>query len=689
MLTPTGVTAEQYWDAIKAGNPTHVRITFTEQEIVLGDQDIEYNTGITLTDVFNGDMDLVFGQTISKQITIGILNSERIADLVWTGEFKLEMGVEIGDPAVTYWQTVGYFSGERPNNVTATNVINFTAYDRMKMFEILADDFPKLVQFPATTQDIYDALCLFVGLQNDAGDELVNIMDRTYDEMPAEFEGYTCRDVLSWIAEANGCYAKINGAGHVQLVWFTDNSDHVISTNEEYDVESIDVYEGITWDDAEDLTWDEIDELPWEQVSGSMEEYKIDQISVLQLSSDMQVDYPNSFGQNKYMIVDNPFLAVGSDQERTEYIAPLFERVNQFSGYIPVTADCIGCWLVEAGDIVTIDVYGHSLPIPIFMKTMRWNGGTHDSYETTGNKKRPVYTNDKNKEKVLSANAIKMQVKGKYYDRMNGIVIDEDGVEITGDKSIVLDSQGSVLIHAGHEYDKWNFDAEGLVFEGHAVDGEDQPKADAVRFGISPLTGEQVPETECGIFPSYNRDADYADLFLKVWMKRYNAGIDKPEGAIVHMMAIDTDDDEYPDEGSQICIYPERTFSDAYSGCIGTRSNIWRHIYCETIHFAFDDHLSSRELKDNINPLKDYGSAIDKLKPVSFMYKTESKRKNGRTSYGLVYEDTVDVMPEICSSDHGVGTISYMSLIPILLTEVQNLRKRVAELEKRVKGDEK
>ena len=39
MITPSGVTSAVYWNAIKAGNPQHIRITFLGQGIVLDDSD--------------------------------------------------------------------------------------------------------------------------------------------------------------------------------------------------------------------------------------------------------------------------------------------------------------------------------------------------------------------------------------------------------------------------------------------------------------------------------------------------------------------------------------------------------------------------------------------------------------------------------------------------------------------------
>jgi len=90
---------------------------------------------------------------------------------------------------------------------------------------------------------------------------------------------------------------------------------------------------------------------------------------------------------------------------------------------------------------------------------------------------------------------------------------------------------------------------------------------------------------------------------------------------------------------------------------------------------------SSREKKKNIIPLNSFGEAIDKLKPVSFNYKNDSKAE---INYGLIYEDTINVLPYICETNENDildKTISYEKLIPILLKEIQDLRARVKALE--------
>ena len=94
---------------------------------------------------------------------------------------------------------------------------------------------------------------------------------------------------------------------------------------------------------------------------------------------------------------------------------------------------------------------------------------------------------------------------------------------------------------------------------------------------------------------------------------------------------------------------------------------------------------SSRDIKYDIKPIEQAGERLDELQPVSFKYYNDEKR---RTHLGLIYEDTIGIMPEICTVVERDGTkaISYIELVPILLKEIQELRSRVKALEEKEEG---
>nr|WQM86872.1 hypothetical protein [Marseillevirus cajuinensis] len=86
---------------------------------------------------------------------------------------------------------------------------------------------------------------------------------------------------------------------------------------------------------------------------------------------------------------------------------------------------------------------------------------------------------------------------------------------------------------------------------------------------------------------------------------------------------------------------------------------------------------SSRRFKQDIEDL-----AVDTSKLHDLSLKTYKYKKDGKQDYGLIAEDTYDVLPEIVTLDaegkpHG---IKHLTLAMLLLAEIQNLRKELREL---------
>ena len=93
---------------------------------------------------------------------------------------------------------------------------------------------------------------------------------------------------------------------------------------------------------------------------------------------------------------------------------------------------------------------------------------------------------------------------------------------------------------------------------------------------------------------------------------------------------------------------------------------------------------SDRRLKENIFPADDAGSVIDAIEIVKHDWK-----EGGHVRYGVVAQDLHEVAPEAVSPGDPDDVeklkrswgVDYSKLVPILVKEVQSLRKRVAELE--------
>ncbi len=107
-------------------------------------------------------------------------------------------------------------------------------------------------------------------------------------------------------------------------------------------------------------------------------------------------------------------------------------------------------------------------------------------------------------------------------------------------------------------------------------------------------------------------------------------------------------------------------------------------ITANRVQYLFLEQTSSRDVKHDIRDMEPPGDRLDQLRPVTFVYDDDPEE---RTRYGLIYEDTEPVLPEICTGDEGSKAINYVELIPMLLREIQELRARVKALEEREGGN--
>src|SRR5690606_20479654 len=90
---------------------------------------------------------------------------------------------------------------------------------------------------------------------------------------------------------------------------------------------------------------------------------------------------------------------------------------------------------------------------------------------------------------------------------------------------------------------------------------------------------------------------------------------------------------------------------------------------------------SSRSYKSGIERYTIAPDLLDRMQPVTFEYRTMP----GRRHIGLIAEDMQPLVPEAVFIGAGGSNsgIDYMQLVPVLIAELQQLRRRVAALEAR------
>jgi len=89
---------------------------------------------------------------------------------------------------------------------------------------------------------------------------------------------------------------------------------------------------------------------------------------------------------------------------------------------------------------------------------------------------------------------------------------------------------------------------------------------------------------------------------------------------------------------------------------------------------------SSRNYKKDIQTLETQTEKMLKLRPVSFVYKEDSKNAK---QFGLIAEEVGEIYPELIryDGDGNIRTIDYMQLIPLLLKQIQDLQLKLHEQE--------
>lgn len=339
-------------EAIRAHTEQDIKITFADNT-VLGKADVAITgDGVKITDILNGDTDYTFGKAVCKQVEMTLFNVDnKFNNFDFTQEFTLQIGVKVG--AAFQYVTVGVFKGERPDKVRG-KLIDFTAYDRMQKFEVSASDFIKNMTFPVTLGAVFSSLCAAVGVEPITTTFTNSTKNFTFN--PFSTSDYTAREVLAWIAEAAGCYSRINADGKVELNTFTTNSYKILKTDR------------------------------FEMSESEFETPVIGKLECYTSYGDQLVTAGT--GTNTYVISDNPFLYIENDTEipaLQPYVNAIFAKASLFPAYSPIAVRAEWYPEIKCGDIITVvNDYDEVKTLPIFSQTIKWNGFGKVEYESTG-----------------------------------------------------------------------------------------------------------------------------------------------------------------------------------------------------------------------------------------------------------------------------------------------------------------
>ena len=233
-----------------------------------------------------------------QEFTIASAFSDYIEAEIWADPDG-SLQITAGD-ALTYYRQddagnrtkVGVFYAEKPTR-TKRNSYKVTAYDTMSKLDA---DFSgwlhaNQAQFPKTIWQLVQLACQRAGVALASSSLPIN---GNYSVQAFYADDLTCRQIISWAAEAAGCYAHMNADGKLQFLTYTDKR----STAK------------ITPDGVSNSTAYYADSLSYEDYTVKA----IEKVQIRQSDSDVGVIYPDSTtATNTYAVQGNLLLTTGTE----------------------------------------------------------------------------------------------------------------------------------------------------------------------------------------------------------------------------------------------------------------------------------------------------------------------------------------------------------------------------------------
>ena len=343
-----------------------------------------------------------------QEFTIGSAFSDYIEAEIWADPGG-SLQITAGD-ALTYYRQddagsrtkVGVFYAEKPTR-TKRNSYKVTAYDTMSKLDT---DFSgwlhaNQAQFPKTIWQLVQLACQRAGVALASSSLPIN---GSYNVQAFYADDLTCRQIISWAAEAAGCYAHMNADGKLEFLTYTDKR----STAK------------ITPDGASNSTAYYADSLSYEEYTVKA----IEKVQIRQSDSDVGVIYPDSTtATNTYAVQGNLLLTTGTEANLKSVVQNLYNVLKNVT-YTPCKVSVPSSSGLACGQIVHVkDARGREFDTYLMSATISSGNAT---FESVGSASRE------------SSSAVNSQSYKNLTGKMLEIKTSVDGLEV---KASDLDGQ--------------------------------------------------------------------------------------------------------------------------------------------------------------------------------------------------------------------------------------------------------
>ena len=335
-----------------------------------------------------------------QEFTIGSAFSDYIEAEIWADPGG-SLQITAGDALTLYRQDdagnrtkVGVFYAEKPTR-TKRNSYKVTAYDTMSKLDADFSGWLRAnqAQFPKTIWQLVQLACQRAGVALASSSLPIN---GSYNVQAFYADDLTCRQIISWAAEAAGCYAHMNADGKLQFLTYTDKR----STAK------------ITPDGASNSTAYYADSLSYEDYTVKA----IEKVQIRQSDSDVGVIYPDSTtATNTYAVQGNLLLTTGTEANLKSVVQNLYNVLKNVT-YTPCKVAVPSSSGLACGQIVHIkDARGREFDTYLMSATI---SSGKASFESVGSASRE------------SSSAVNSQSYKNLTGKMLEIKTSVDGLEV-------------------------------------------------------------------------------------------------------------------------------------------------------------------------------------------------------------------------------------------------------------------
>ena len=336
-----------------------------------------------------------------QEFAIGSAYSDYIEAEIWADPGG-SLQITAGD-VLTYYRLddagnrtkVGIFYAEKPTR-TKRNSYKVTAYDTMSKLDADFSGWLRAnqAQFPKTIWQLVQLACQRAGVTL-AGISLP--INGSHSVQAFYADNLTCRQIISWAAEAAGCYARMNADGKLQFLTYTDKR----STAK------------ITPDGVSNSTAYYADSLSYEDYTVKA----IEKVQIRQSDSDVGVIYPDSTtATNTYAVQGNLLLTTGTEANLKTVAQNLYNVLKSVT-YTPCKASVPSGSGLTCGKIVHVkDARGREFDTYLMSATI---SSGKASFESVGSASRE------------SSSAVNSQSYKNLTGKMLEIKTSVDGLTVT------------------------------------------------------------------------------------------------------------------------------------------------------------------------------------------------------------------------------------------------------------------